>query len=386
MSGTARLSAASAVSVIGTSMLLAVAWAPLQADDPVGTSVTFNREIIRIIQRKCESCHAPGGLSIPLSDYRDVRAWGRAIREELVEHRMPPAIVARGYGQYESDPGLNTREIATFLAWLDGGMPRGDEADRPAAPPAVHHHGAADGQTVTLRLPSQTVPAREELVVRRVTVNAGASAGRAIARVQLQPGNRRVIRGARVFAGGEVPQWIGAWLPWQHAIAPPASHAFQLPARGGVTVELYYRGAESEQIDESMIELSLAPEDARSRVADLVVEASAWKASLTRLVPQADARMRGSVQLRASTTIWAVYPALDASVKSMELRAERPDKSTEVLMWIPQVRAEWPLALVMREPVVLPAGSTVWLVAETDPTRVAAAAPRVTLSVLESRP
>jgi hypothetical protein len=39
-----------------------------------------------------------GGLVFSLSDYRDARAWRRAIREELVEHRMPPPIAARGYG------------------------------------------------------------------------------------------------------------------------------------------------------------------------------------------------------------------------------------------------------------------------------------------------
>ena len=66
----------------------------------------------------------------------------------------------------------------------------------------------------------------------------------------------------------------------------------------------------------------------------------------------------------------------------MELRAERPDKSVEVLLWIPKARAEWPLALVMREPVLLPAGSTLSLVAETDPSTSAPARARVTLSVL----
>ena len=86
--------------VLAGAIVFVIARAPLEADDPVSSSVSFNREIIRIIQRKCEPCHAPGGLSMSLSDYRDARAWGRAIREELVEHRMPPAIVARGYRRY----------------------------------------------------------------------------------------------------------------------------------------------------------------------------------------------------------------------------------------------------------------------------------------------
>jgi hypothetical protein len=103
--------------LLAGSIVLAAAVAPLEADDPVSTTVSFNREIIRIIARKCEPCHAPGGLAMSLSDYRDARAWGRAIREELVEHRMPPAIVARGDRRDQTDPSRNAREIATFHAW-----------------------------------------------------------------------------------------------------------------------------------------------------------------------------------------------------------------------------------------------------------------------------
>ncbi len=180
--------------------VLAVAWAPLEADDPVSTNVTFNREIIRIVQRKCEPCHAAGGLAMSLSDYRDARAWGRAIREELVEHRMPPAIVARGYGQYETDPTLNAREMATFLTWLDGGMPRGGEGDRPATRVTADPLDDVDsGAGIRLSLPAQTVPAGQDLIVRRVTIGAGAAAGRAVSRVQFRPGNRRLLRGAVVF-------------------------------------------------------------------------------------------------------------------------------------------------------------------------------------------
>ncbi len=374
----------------GLLVLVAGAMTPVRAHDPVDINVSFNREVVRIMQRKCESCHAPGALSIPLTDYRDVRAWGRAIREELVEHRMPPAMVARGYGLYESDPSLNIRELETLLVWLDGGMPRGDEADRPAPPAAAHQH-ADPSASVTIALPPQTVPAREALVVRRVTVDAGAAAGRAVARVELQPENRRVLRGARVFAeepvsasaratadkqaGPHVLRWLGAWLPWQHAIAPPATHAFHVPAGGRFTVELYYRGADAEQVDRSAIVVTLAGATAPGRVDDLVLDATARSAT----------QARGRVQLREATTIWALYPAIDASVTAMELRAERPDGAVDVLMWIPQARAEWPVALVMRQPLELPAGTTVSLIAETTGTN-AAATPRVALSVLRATP
>ena len=369
-------------------LVLAVTWTPLEADDPVSTSVTFNREIIRIVQRKCEPCHAPGGLAMSLSDYRDARAWGRAIREELVEHRMPPAIVARGYGQYETDPTLNAREMATFLTWLDGGMPRGDEGDRPAARVTADPLDDVDsGAGIRLSLPPQTVPAGQDLIVRRVTIGAGAAAGRAVSRVQFRPGNRRLLRGAVVFAapsgaaaGAKPPvRWIGAWLPWQHAAVPPAGYAFDIPPSADLVVDLYYRSADSESIDQSAIDLSYAPDAADGRIDEVAME-SAGPAD--RASERGSGQIRTTVKLSQPTTVWAMHPMLDASTTSMELRAERPDKSIEVLLWIPRARAEWPLALVMREPVLLPAGSTLSLVAGTDPSHTGASQARVTLSVL----
>jgi hypothetical protein len=162
--------------IVGLALVLT--FAGVKADDPVSTSVSFNREIIRIVQRKCEPCHFSGGLAMSLSNYREARAWGRAVREELVEHRMPPAIVARGYGRYETDPSLTAREMATFLTWLDGGMPQGDNADLPPRSTATEADVDAESSgALRMTVPSQTIPAGQELVVRRVTIDAGGAAG-----------------------------------------------------------------------------------------------------------------------------------------------------------------------------------------------------------------
>ena len=86
--------------------------------------------------------------------------------------------------------------------------------------------------------------------------------------------------------------------------------------------------------------------------------------------------------LSRSTTVWAIQPSLDPSAKSLELRAERPDTSVEVLAWIPEARPDWPVALVLQEPVTLPSGTVISLVVETGPAEGARRSSRATLSVL----
>jgi hypothetical protein len=146
-----------------------------------------------------------------------------------------------------------------------------------------------------------------------------------------------------------------------------------------LVLELYYRGTDSEpQVDRSAIDVVFASGRGTRHIEDVVLDAL----PVPQRAGQSTSRLRGTTTLSQPTTIWAIHPITEPSAASMEVRAERPDGSSEVLMWIPKVRSEWPLALVMQQPVVLPAGSTLSLVAETNGAARPTAVPRVTLSVL----
>lgn len=341
------------------------------ADDPVSSSVRFNREIIRILQRRCLSCHAPGALAMPLVAYGDVRAWSRAIREEVVEQRMPPSTAAQGYGRFENAPGLTARETATLLTWLDGGMPRGEERDLPASLEAVTGETPSDPADVRIDLPEQPVPALEDLVIRRVTIDTRLAADRLVSRVVVRPGSPAVLRGALVYAGPGERSWVGGWLPWQRAFASPLTHAFLLPKASSLTVVLYYRGGDEATLDRSAVELHFAT-DARRPLSSLAIETARRDSSA--LSPSI-----GSLTLAADTTIWALQPGVGLTTQSLELRARRPDDSIDVLLWTPTVRHEWPSVLVLQPPLTLPAGTVLTLSTRSaDP---AASPDRIILSV-----
>src|SRR5580704_15603555 len=58
--------------------------------DVITTKVTFNREIIRLFNTHCISCHREGGTAFSLAAYKDARPWAKAIGEEVLQRRMPP--------------------------------------------------------------------------------------------------------------------------------------------------------------------------------------------------------------------------------------------------------------------------------------------------------
>ena len=344
--------------------LVSVISVTVRSDDPVSTSVTFNREIVRIFERKCLPCHSANAVAMPLTTYREVRPWSRAIREEIVEQRMPPWGAAQGYAPIANDPGLNSRQLAMILTWLDGGLPRGEDRDLPR-PATAHAHIAKPDHLVPL--PTQRIPAGDEHVVRRVRVAAGATMGR-LQRVEIRPGDRRVLRAAFVSIvagrGARTRQWAGAWTPWHLTINPPAGTSFVLPPGAELEAELHYRGRETDLDDRSAIALFSTEDDADGVAGQIVIDASAEGPA---------PRARGSALLPRAVRVWAVVPripeedrhaaheAVDRPAVSVEVTARKPDGSVEVLLWVPRYHTDWPVPYVLRDPVSLPAGTRVSL-------------------------
>ena len=101
------------------------------AHDPT-TKVTYTREIVRLLDQHCVSCHQPGGRApMAFTSYAESRPWAHAMKEMVFDRAMPPWPAAPGYGDFANDPTLTPFEAGLLAAWADGGAPNGNEADLP---------------------------------------------------------------------------------------------------------------------------------------------------------------------------------------------------------------------------------------------------------------
>jgi mono/diheme cytochrome c family protein len=94
---------------------------------------TFNKDVLPILQKNCQTCHRPGEIG-PSSflTYESTRPWARAIKNAVVSGVMPPWFADPKYGHFANDRRLSDADKATIAAWVDGGAPEGDAKDQPA--------------------------------------------------------------------------------------------------------------------------------------------------------------------------------------------------------------------------------------------------------------
>ena len=119
---------------IAAALLSLIAAAGAQAHDPITTKLTWTQEISRIVYKRCVSCHREGGTAMAFRDYDQIRPWAKAIREEVLERRMPPWGAVPGVGEFRDDPSLTRPEIEMIVSWVEGGAPKGDDTYMPRFP------------------------------------------------------------------------------------------------------------------------------------------------------------------------------------------------------------------------------------------------------------
>ena len=104
------------------------------APPPVGP--TFSKEVSRIFQANCQTCHHPGDIGpFSLMTYADAYPHASDIKYMTQTHQMPPWKPAQSCGIFDSPRILSQPDIDTLAKWAGNGAPEGNRADLPPAHP-----------------------------------------------------------------------------------------------------------------------------------------------------------------------------------------------------------------------------------------------------------
>ena len=352
---------------------LTVGWAfwprPVLTHEKVKTTVSFDREIVRILNKRCIACHTENNLSVPFTSYEKTRPWARAIEDEVLRRHMPPWRAISGYGKFVNDNGMTNRELQFLVAWIEGNGPKtkdqtlivnldqmgGEDDERLKVDFEKWQLGKAD---LLAPIAVNTIAPGQGDEVRRVIVDLKLTSDRRVRALEFKPGDRRVVRAA-YFSVQETGQWLGSWTPWYGVTTLPKDTAFVVPAGSHIVAEIHSRSTDVPVDERGTLGLYFAPGSAAYSPTDLVVEAKREATTSNQRLQ----RFSGSVTLAGDASVFAFKPEVQPGLHSYEVSAKKPDGTVQVLLLVRDVLPAWPTPYILEEPMMLTKGTEVSFVA-----------------------
>ena len=353
---------------------------------PITTKIVFNREIAQIFQRKCFQCHTDGNVSMALTTYQEARPWAVAIKEEILERKMPPWSAAGGYGHFANDMSLTAREMSLILSWTDGGAPSGvllaDEDKQPVFVPSLTGWEQGEPDEILKVADKTVVAAAAPFRVERFEIPTGLKQVRWLRALQFNPADRRAVRYAAVY-DTKSGNWLGTWTPSSQVSAQPAGAGLALPAGGRLTIEIGYRGNPEGEFSGAgalgLYFLEKAP-------AHTSIGLASTAAGVSIAPGKSGERVRREIPIKTAIAATALWPSLGPGARSFEVTAVHPDGVVEPMLWLNNYRAEWPTSYILKEPVSLPVGTRLVVTTYYDNTTTTALDARLALHITGLKP
>jgi mono/diheme cytochrome c family protein len=350
--------------------------------------VTFTRDVAPILEAQCQSCHRPGEIGpFSLLTYQDASAWAGLIKDYTQRRAMPPWKPVDGFGEFQNPLRLTDPQIHTIAEWVDEGTPQGDPKEMP--PPRTFTEGwmlgkpdlvldagepypvAADGKDVYRNFVLPYVP-DHDMWVKAVEVRPDKRAvvhhvilyvdplGKSVALDAADPGPGYTSSGGG--AGFWPAEFMGGWAPGNIPGMAPPGIALKIPAHAHLVLQVHYHKNGQPQMDRTRVGLHFArePIDKQARVLPVLNTHLAIPPSAEHFEVTASAHVPMDVTARA------IIPHMHLLGREIKVTATLPDGTVKPLIWIKNWDFNWQETYAFKEPVKLPRGTQVNVVAYYD--------------------
>jgi hypothetical protein len=354
---------------------------------------TFYRDVLPILQRRCQVCHRPGEIGpMPLLTYVQARRYAAAIRRETSARAMPPWFALPGIGHWANDPSLTAAQIRTLAAWAAAGAPAGSPR---AAPPARHW---TDGwniappdrvfrMPVPVHLPAhgdvnytyEIVPThfRHAHWVRMVEVRPSSRANVHHAVVYVRPRGSRWLRGAPAGVPFTAESLLGrryhpnalattsdillVYAPGSSPGRWPRSMGEKIPAGADLVFQMHYITTGHPAVDQAAVGLVFNRQPPAQRVLTLQLTNSSF------VIPPHAANYRVEVHgsLPGDATLLSFFPHMHLRGKRFAYNIIGRDGRIHPLL-IVNWNFYWQRSYILAKPLFLKAGTVLQAVAWYD--------------------
>jgi mono/diheme cytochrome c family protein len=366
---------------------------PARADSP-----TYHREVERILQKQCQECHRPGQVApFSLLTFDQARKRAGDLAEVAHARTMPPWPASTKEGGPFKDPRILTdAEVATLAEWVKAGAPEGDPKDAPK--PLVFEEGWPLGEPdLILTIPEPFALEADGGDEHRVfVIPTGLTEGKWIRALDFRPGNPKIVHhtlgafdtkkrarildqgdpkpGYRVFGGfGLGPDgFMSGWSPGRGPTILADGIGRYLPAGADFLLQVHYHKSGKPELDATKVGLYFAKTPTDKDISIRTVSPPPNK--FFRFIPDLNIpagashhEVTGSLTLDEDDRhLVGVTPHMHWLGKDFLLTAIFPDGTRRTLIKVDRWDFNWQASYDFAEPIALPKGTRVEMVAHFD--------------------
>jgi len=391
-------------------LLLVLAFAfPALAAEPAD-SVTFNKDVLPILQKNCQSCHRPNQIApMSLLDYKSARPWARAMKEAVVSRKMPPWFADPNYVHFRNDRRLAQKDIDVIVKWAETGAAEGDAKD---VPPPVQwpEKGWQIKPDVIVDMPEFKVPAKGVLEWTDITIPSPFKEDTWVTSMEILPDHPEVIHHIGVLFRPHTPDVVYNKPEWSDIPRDDGGNAFphkkgesvpfggSLRQRAGIaTIEasyvpgisafdyriygagklvkagtdlvlsMHYTPNGAEILDHSKLGFTIAKREPDRRYTTFAISSPSdadtfaippntanWESPLAEATFQEDCEM-----------VW-MQPHMHIRGKDMTYTLVFPDGRKQTILHVPRYDFNWQLGYEVEQPIRIPKGTRIVVYAHFD--------------------
>ncbi len=356
-----------------------------------GTPVTFNKDVLPILQKNCQACHRPGEIA-PMSflGYNEARPWAKAMKVAVATKKMPPWFADPQYGHFANDRTLSAADVNTLAAWADNGAPEGDAKDKPAA--VTFPEGWNIKPDMVIEMPKDFhVAATGTINYQNILVKANFTEDTWVVAAEMRAGNPKVVHHMRAIVRPPGSTWmanavpgdsyeegsqemggakagtdlLGKYNPGLGAQSFDIDGSAKFVPKGSdIVFNIHYTSIGTAATDRSKVGLVFAKNPPNKRYWMSPGTPAAFNLSIPPGDPNAEVVSEVTVGVDSATLVY-IQPHLHLRGKDYEVRVIYPTGEKETVFkgkW----NFDWQLGYQLAKPLALPKGTRIFTIAHYD--------------------
>lgn len=355
---------------------------------------TYEKDVAPILAKHCVSCHKPGGYGpFSLESFTDVQKRATFIGHVTKTRYMPPWKADPSFSHFANERYLSEEEIATIQRWISDGLVRGEGKDNHATAQGLSTVGERVEPDLVLKMSKPFEISTNGIEdYRFFHVPTGLTEDAYVSKIEFVAGNKRYLHHSRIMVDttGQtqgidglsefdpasrafqkqplMDEFLYGWVPGNLPVSFPEGTAKLIPAGSDLIFNIHYAPSAEVASDRSTIKLYFAKEPVDHLIKSFYIREDDIANGPFIIRANDKPKFYVSKTIEEDMHVVSLLPHMHFLGKNMTAMAITPDQQEIPLIRINDWDFNWQSTYLLEEPLFLPKGTVLLLVAEYDNT------------------